>query len=465
MRSRDNFLGYRALGVLMPISALPSDSPCGTFGQGARDFIDALSEAGVAFWQILPLNIQGEANSPYSSPSAFALSTLYLDRNDLANKGLCAPAEKGFSDSSRADYKTARQSARRLCDEVYENFKASEDYEFFCRDNAFWLSDFARYFGGGEPDKRKVEQYLLRRQWEAIKSYANKKGVKIIGDIPFYISPEAVDVLTHKSLFMVGEDYTPLFVAGVPPDRFSKSGQLWGNPIYNWRAHKADDYAWWQSRISYALSLFDYLRIDHFRAFSSYYSVPFGAKDARTGAWQSAPGKEFFELLDDELAPRIIAEDLGEPTPDVARLLRLTGFPGMQIVQFAFDKRDKTQLLPSMHPKNCVCYSGTHDNSTARGWFELASDKELKYFERVVPDFEGAAPFERLIKFGATSNADLYIIQAQDALGLSNEARFNVPSTVSNNWVWRMTIDELKGLPERITDLLGFSGRLNNDFS
>ncbi len=461
MRSKDSFLGYRALGVLMPISALPSNSACGTFGQGARDFVDALSEAGVSFWQILPLNIQGKANSPYSSPSAFAISSIYLDRNDLAKEGLCAPNDANFEESDRTDYSAARLSARCLCDEAFGNFEPTENFEFFCRDNAFWLDDFAHYFGRLESQKRKVEQYLLRQQWQALKEYANKKGIKIIGDIPFYISPEAVDVLTHKSLFAVGEDYTPLFVAGVPPDRFSKTGQLWGNPIYNWRVHKAEDYAWWHSRIAYALSLFDYLRIDHFRAFSSFYSVPFGAKDARTGAWESAPGRDFFGGLEKELASRIIAEDLGEPTPDVAELLDFTGFPGMQIVQFAFDKRDKTQLLPSFHERNCVCYTGTHDNSTARGWFEFASEKELKYFESVVPDFDGAAPDERLIKFGATSNADLYIIQAQDALRLSDEARFNVPSTISNNWVWRMTTAELKKLPNCIKELLEFSGRLN----
>lgn len=496
MRSKGSFLMRRSAGVLMPITALSSEAPCGNFGETARRFVDALSGAGVEFWQILPLSVPGKGNSPYSSPSAFALSPLYLDANMLCNEGYIESVPEFYEDQpgKKVCYKDARDYAENLVTKAAEKFDIQNpDYLNFCRDNKFWLNDYALFCAArdlhetnritewSDPIRRRdpdaiealkkvcqgyieriqIEQYLVRRQWDGLRQYANQKKVKIIGDIPIYVAPGSADVWAHPSLFTVGADLTPLSVAGVPPDVFSESGQLWGNPVYHWPSNRSTDFAWWLFRLKYSLDLYDYIRIDHFRAFSTYYSIPYGSSNAKAGTWEYAPGKELFKRAKKHLGKlRVIAEDLGGTTPDVYELLQFTGFPGMKILQFAFDSKPDNQFVLEKQTAGCVCYTGTHDNDTIEHWYTTLSPKECELFERKVPKFSGASVSERLIRYGASGKADLFIVPLQDVLGLGGEARFNTPSTETGNWEWRMNPEALIGLEEKLYALLASSGRL-----
>ena len=443
MPSKDSFLPRRSAGVLLPVSALPSGSDIGTFGEGARLFIDALFSAGVEFWQILPLNIAGKGNSPYSSPSAFAISPLYFDQNQEIIPG------------AYTDYRKARRKKINTEDFDY----SSPDFLRFCQKNEFWLEPFVKFSGGGK--EIGAVQYLVRNQWDSLKAYANSKGVKIIGDLPIYVSAVSADVKANPSLFAVGKDFTPLSVAGVPPDIFSSDGQLWGNPIYNWTAHKNTDFRWWIKRLEYSLELFDYIRIDHFRAFSSYYSIPYGSKTAKAGVWEYAPGRELFSKAKEKLGKmNIIAEDLGLPTPDVAELLRFTGFPGMKILQFGFSGDKTNPFKMQNHPACSVCYTGTHDNDTTAHWYDTLTEDERAAFNEEVPKYGGLPPAHRLIRYGAESKSELFIIPAQDLLNLGAEARFNAPSTEHGNWEWRISKEQISELPEIIKELLPKSDRI-----
>lgn len=464
MQSKDNFLQPKSAGVLLPVSALP-DGAVGNFGDTAYRFVDMLSEVGVKYWQILPLCPEGKGFSPYSSVSAFAISPSYL-------------ASSGVS-SGFADYRKAHKNAVKALKEAPID---RADFETFLNENSFWLDGFAcfcAFLNSGKipdfseykshvtkeislkADEIKREQYILRRQWDALLSYAENKGVGIIGDMPIYVAARSADVWANKSLFAVGNDLIPLTVAGVPPDIFSKTGQLWGNPVYDWRANRSTDFEWWCNRLKYNFSLYTGVRIDHFRAFSTYYAIPFGSKDATTGVWEYAVGKELFsrakEILHD--LP-VIAEDLGGDTPDVKELLKFTNFPSMKVTQFAFDSDKDNQFLVHNHPKNCVCYTGTHDNDTAVGWYEKATDKERKNFETFVPHYGGLNVAERLVRYSADSKADLTVIPVQDFLSLDSSARINTPGVAEGNWLWRMTKEQFDALPEKIEELLKPSGRL-----
>lgn len=429
----------------MPISALPFGS-IGNFGEGAYRFVDALASAGVEFWQILPLNIQGKGNSPYSSSSAFAISHLYL-----------ADSEDYTTD--RVDYREAKRKNKIKLKALLEEFDPSDaEYGLFLKNNAFWLDSFSEFYS--DNDAAKI-QFILRKQWDTLRRYAGSKGVKIIGDIPIYVSAESADVHSNPSLFSVGKDFTPLSVAGVPPDIFSADGQLWGNPVYNWTASRNTGFGWWINRIRYNLELFDYLRIDHFRAFSSYYSIPYGSTTAKTGVWEYAPGKEFFKKLKEALGDiKIIAEDLGEPTPDVAELLEYTGFPGMKILQLSFSGDKTNPFRLHNHTPNSVCYTGTHDNDTIIGWYASATEKEKETFNRLVPKYGGMSPAHRLIKYGDKTESELYIVPVWDILELDSSARFNIPSVEKGNWEWRIKNSDIEKLPEIIKQLFSSSDRL-----
>jgi 4-alpha-glucanotransferase len=468
----------RRAGILMPISALPSPYGIGTLGAAARDFADFLQQAGQSYWQILPIGPTGYGDSPYQSFSAFAGNPYFIDLDDLKAQGLLKPKEYRSVDWGKDPEKVNYQK-------IYENrFQVLRlavkrllknkpgDYDIFLRSNAFWLEDYALFMaekdahGGGsftewEPDLRRHDpavvrreterleeeinfwegvQYLFDVQWKAFVKYVHARGIQLIGDVPIYVSPDSSDLWGHPELFQLNKDGRLKEVAGCPPDGFSADGQLWGNPLYNWKVMKQDDYAWWRQRIAYQFTRVDVLRIDHFRGFESYYAIPCGEKTARHGRWRKGPGLAFFHVLEEKLGSlNIIAEDLGFLTPAVIRMVQKTGYPGMKVLEFAFDPRDTgSGYLPHKYTRNCVVYTGTHDNETIMGWMKSMPaalvDKATEYL--CLNKEEG---YNWGFMRGAyESVANLAVIPMQDILGLDNRARFNVPATTEGNWVWRM---------------------------
>jgi 4-alpha-glucanotransferase len=464
----------RAGGVLLHITSLPSPYGIGTLGKAAEEFVDFLKAAGQKYWQVLPVNPVGYGNSPYQSYSAFAGEPLLIDLDDLVACGLisrkkCENADFG-ADETFVDFKKVIRVKMKLLNEAFKAFDEDVAYLAFIKEEAAWLDDYALFMAlkeshGGiaftewdnairarrddavkkssdDPEiaKRvkfyKFTQYIFRRQWDKLRRYANKTGVKIIGDIPIYASPDSADVWTNPDLFLLDSAQKPLKVAGVPPDYFSKTGQLWGNPLYDWAAMKKDGYRWWIERFKNAAKLYDTIRIDHFRAFDTYWAVAFGEKTAINGKWLNGPGMDLFNAVNKEkdLAGfPIIAEDLGEIFDSVKVLLKQTGYPGMKILQFGFSG-DDNEHLPHNYRKNMVVYTGTHDNSTIIG--ALRSNKSAKAY--VSPKLFEPLHFACIRSLFASSAA-LVLIPMQDLLGLDDRARMNRPGTVSDeNWIWRM---------------------------
>lgn len=461
-------------GVLCAISSLPSEFGIGSFGVEAYRFVDFLSTAKQRFWQILPLNPLGEGNSPYKSYSTYAGEILYIDINFLLRDGLlCADDIKAHTFSQRVDYDAVREFKLPLLYKAVQNFDTNnKNYRFFLKDNAFWLDDYALFVTAlytfktqkltdlpndikyRVPEKLeefknshknlidfyKVTQYFFFCQYYELKRYANSKGVKIIGDIPFYVSPDSADVWVDPDDFKVGRDFTPTMVAGVPPDIFSKNGQLWGNPIYSWQNMRRNDYRWWQSRLCFCRDMYDVLRIDHFRAFANFYQIPYGSRSAITGAWVSGEGEAFWNKMQETVGDiNIIAEDLGgEDDPQVIKLLSHTDFPNMKILQFGFTGDMQNIYLPQNYPYNCVCYTGTHDNNTALGWYNSVDIKELVMFNALIRNNTNNVPHD-MIRAVSKSNSMLCIIPMQDLLCLDAHARMNTPGTKDGNWTWRMS--------------------------
>lgn len=467
----------RASGILMPIFSLPSEYGIGTFGKEAYEFVDFLEKSGQTYWQILPLGITGFGDSPYQSVSSYAGNPYFIDLNELIEKGFLERKEvDSFNwgeDTKRVNYEFMYINRYKVLKIAYERFKNAmpSDYEKFQKDNSFWLEDYALYaaikdYHNGESfncwecglknrerssiKKSKSElgdsiafhkmlQYFFSRQWFKLKEYANKKGIYIIGDIPIYVAYDSADVWSEPKQFLLDKDLKPTAVAGCPPDAFSEDGQLWGNPLYNWDYMKRDGYGWWLRRISYCAKLYDIVRIDHFRAFSAYYSIPYGEETAVNGKWIKGPGAKFFDIAEKRLGKlNIIAEDLGTIDDDVRELLRYTGFPGMKILQFAFDPESESSYLPHNIIKNCVVYTGTHDNDTLIGFMEESATEQVKFMReylRISPDesFNWA-----VIKSAMATPADTVILQMQDFLGLDNSARINTPATSGENWQWRI---------------------------
>ncbi len=473
MRSRDK----RECGILLHISSLPSKYGIGSFGEEAYRFVDFLAHCGQQYWQILPLVPLGEANSPYKSVSCFAGEPLYIDIDLLVRDGLLNEDEVQYSvPVDNVDFDMVRAVKLPLIQRAAERFDTKRsDYLRFVKKNEFWLSSFALFSAIAEeyetenpaefPDELRyrlplalenfkmsypqrikyyqVIQFLFYRQYFALKEYAGKKGVKIIGDIPFYVSGESADVWKNPDCFCLGRDLTPARIAGVPPDIFSASGQLWGNPVYDWDFQRKTNYAWWRRRLEFCASLYDVLRIDHFRAFSSYYSMPYGAEDARGGTWESGPGMNFWKSMSSTIEGLdIVAEDLGGEEEAVLNLIKATGFPNMKILQFGFDKDLKNRFLPKNYDKNCVCYTGTHDNDTALGWYSSATSHERVMFNRLAPEIGRPVPL-RMISMAMHSKARLVIIPMQDWLCLGTEARMNTPGTSTGNWSWRIKSDAI----------------------
>ncbi len=468
----------RHSGVLLAVSSLPSKYGIGSFGVEAYKFVDFLYDAKQRYWQILPLNPLGEGNSPYKSSSTFAGEILYIDLDFLVRDGLLAADDiVEYVFSRNVDYKTVRGFKLPLLKKAADKFDIkNKNYQTFLKRNKFWIEDYALFEAALKvyktqqlaelPDgikyrlpeqiKRfkenheklidfyKITQYFFFCQYFELKRYANQKGVRIVGDIPFYVSADSADVWSNPDDFKVGRDFTPTAVAGVPPDMFSASGQLWGNPIYNWQNMRLNRYCWWQSRLAFCKDMYDVLRIDHFRAFANYYQIPYGSKNAISGAWTCGEGAAFWDKIREQMGQiNIIAEDLGgENDQQVIELLKNTNFPNMKILQFGFTGDMQNEYLPQNYPYNCVCYTGTHDNDTALGWYNSAPTKARVMFNTVVRNNANCVPHD-MIRELSKSPSMLCIIPIQDLLCLDSNARMNTPGTTQGNWQWRMKADDI----------------------
>ncbi|MFY9198111.1 MAG: 4-alpha-glucanotransferase [Acutalibacteraceae bacterium] len=465
----------RASGILMHISSLPSNYGIGTLGQEAYNFVDFLKKSGQTYWQILPICPTGFGDSPYQTFSSYAGNPYFIDLDFLIDEGLLKKEECSSINwgdySTSVDYKRMYDNRFDVLKKAYKRFIKSvpDDFEQFCKRESYWLCDYALFmsiktqtgkiwskwddelkfrdekaikdFKSKNSDDvmfYKVIQYLFFSQWHKLKEYANKNGIQIIGDIPIYVASDSVDVWVNPELFLLNEDNEPTYVSGCPPDSFSKDGQLWGNPIYDWNKMKEDDYAWWIKRLKYVSEIYDITRIDHFRGFDSYYTIDANAKTARKGVWVKGPGIEFFNSVKKELGSlNIIAEDLGFLTPSVHRLLKRTGFPGMKVLQFAFDSREDSDYLPHNYPKNTVVYTGTHDNDTIIGWMQTAKKQDVKFAIDYLRLNQDEGYNWGMMKGAWASVANTVIVTMQDLQGLDSKARMNIPSTVGDNWKWR----------------------------
>ncbi len=472
MPSKDKSL-KRYSGVLNAISSLPSSYGIGSFGINAYKFVDFLYEARQRFWQILPLNPLGEGNSPYKSSSSFAGEILYIDLEFLVRDGLlCEDDIQECSFDKNVDYDLVRKFKLPLLKKAVKSFDIqNKNYKSFLRENDFWLEDYSLFEAAFEMynaksiselpegfkykvpdfidvfkqkykdtiDFYKITQYFFFCQYYELKRYANEKGIKIIGDIPFYVSPDSADVWGNPDDFLIDRDFTPTTVAGVPPDVFSEKGQLWGNPIYNWENMRESGYRWWCSRLRFCKDLYDVMRIDHFRAFARFYQIPYGSRSAITGTWVKGEGASFWDKIKETVGEiNIIAEDLGgEEDEAVIELLKYTDFPNMKILQFGFTGDINNIYLPQNYPYNCVCYTGTHDNNTALGWYNSAGIKERVIFNTLIRNNTGCIAHD-MIRALSKSNSMLCIIPMQDLLCLDSSARMNTPGTIGNNWIWQM---------------------------
>lgn len=465
----------RASGILMHISSLPSNYGIGTLGQEAYNFVDFLKKSGQTYWQILPICPTGFGDSPYQTFSSYAGNPYFIDLDFLIADGLlqkneCSSIKWSLKNTS-VDYKRMYDNRYKVLKKAYNRFIKSppKEFEKFCNSEKYWLDDYALFmaiktqtdevWNNWDEDLKfreknaikdfenknsddvmfyKVIQYLFFLQWHRLKEYANQNGIKIIGDIPIYVASDSVDVWKNPELFLLNNENEPTCVAGCPPDLFSKNGQLWGNPIYNWDKMKEDGYEWWIRRLKYVSEIYDITRIDHFRGFDSYYTIDAKAKTARKGEWIKGPGIDFFNSIKKELGElNIIAEDLGFLTPSVHKLLKRTGFPGMKVLQFAFDNGKDSDYLPHNYPKNTVVYTGTHDNDTILGWIKTTKKQDVNFAIDYLRLSEEEGYNWGMMKGAWASVANTVIVTMQDLLGLDSDARMNIPSTVGENWKWR----------------------------
>ncbi len=472
----------RCSGILLHITSLPSAHPVGDLGPAAFEFADFLASARQRVWQVLPLGLTDGAhgNSPYSSVSAFAGNTLLVSPEVLVEDGLLRPGDtpRPVEAGGRCDYAAAAAEKRELFDRAFDRFRETgwmrPEFEEFASRNAHWLDDYAlfialkRRFHGvvwnrwpeelrnrreealraarerhaDEIEREKLAQFLFFRQWAALKAHCNGAGVRLLGDIPIYVNYDSADVWREGGIFKLDASKEPRFVAGVPPDYFSETGQLWGNPVYDWDALRTTRYHWWMQRFEHNLGLFDIVRVDHFRGFVGYWEVPAGERTAIKGRWVKAPADDFFDaLLRRFPALPIVAEDLGVITPDVKEVMARFGIPGMRVLLFAFGEDNPAHpYLPHNYVANCFAYTGTHDNNTARGWFEAEALPEerarlARYFKA---GFNAENVHIGLMRFLLMSVADTVILPMQDVLGLGAEARMNCPAVPHGNWEWRL---------------------------
>lgn len=464
----------RSAGILLPLFSLPGPYGIGSLGAEARRFAEFLHAAGQTWWQILPVGPTGAGHSPYTSASTFAGNPLLLDLDELAAAGLLDASDLRAArlPEGEIDYTALAEVREPLLRKVYSRGWAqdAEAVREFTERNR-WAENYALYRAiqsqfdnlpwtlwsdeglrrheaeavaqavrelRGEVEFHLYLQYWFARQWQCFKADVNAQGVRLLGDLPIYVSLDSADVWAERREFLLGADGRPAKVAGVPPDYFSQDGQLWGNPLYDWAAQKADGFGWWIRRVEGASQLVDALRIDHFRAFAQYWAVPAGAKTAKEGAWEQGPGMDLLGVLTGWF-PQLtyIAEDLGLLTPEVHRLREQAGLPGMRVLEFAFSGPDNA-YLPHHYPPRCVCYTGTHDNDTVLGWYDHASDKEKAFAESYLGASGGEAVRRALLRAGQGSVAELFVAQMQDYLALGSEGRVNVPGVAEGNWKWRM---------------------------
>ncbi|MGL4990322.1 MAG: 4-alpha-glucanotransferase [Sarcina sp.] len=470
----------RKSGIILPIFSLPSNYGIGSFGEEAYKFVDFLKEGGQSLWQILPMGPTGYGDSPYQSFSTFAGNPYFIDLDILVKEGLLENKDIkniSFADNeSLIDYETLYEKRYKILKIAFENksiefLKKIEDFKILNKD---WIDDYAMFmaikdFNNGAPWNtwgREIKfrtndgilkykkllnkeidfyifiQYLFFSQWESLKSYAGKNGIEFIGDIPIYVALDSADVWANQELFMLDKNLNPIEVAGCPPDSFSEDGQLWGNPLYDWSKMEQENYRWWIRRFKESQKLFDIIRLDHFRGFESYWTIPFDDKNAINGKWKKGPGIKLFEVVKKEIENiEIIAEDLGYITTEVRELLNSCNFKGMKVLQFAFGSGYDNEYLPHKHIKNSIVYTGTHDNKTLKTWC-----KELEAYEKnICLEYigkDGVDSFD-IVRLAFASVADICMIQMQDILDIGSEGRINLPASLGNNWRWRMKKDSL----------------------
>ena len=491
----------RESGILMHITSLPGPYGVGTMGKTAYAFVDFLKEAGQSLWQILPLNPTGYGDSPYQSCSTFAGNPYLIDLDMLVEEGLLTKDDlkdiEWGDNETRVDFGKLYNNRLAVLRKAHARFEPTQEFDDFLSKHSVWLSDYALFMalknanGGktwnqwedglkfrdpdaiwqarqehsGEVRFYRFVQYLFYKQWTALREYAHKAGIKIIGDVPIYVPLDSADVWANPDIFQLDEDLKPVKVAGCPPDAFSEDGQLWGNPLYRWEEMAKDDYAWWIRRLAAAGSLYDIVRIDHFRGLESYWAIPAEDDTARNGQWVKGPDMDFVRAIARQLPDiKMIAEDLGFLTQEVLDLRDASGYPGMKVLGFAFDSREPSDYLPYNYIPNTVCYTGTHDNMTTRQWFDTASSEAVAYAREFMAVAKGENDVWAMIRTAMASVSDTVIIPMQDYLDLGAEARMNVPGTCDGtNWTWRAKNDFIgKSLAEKIFRMTKLYGRLGN---
>jgi 4-alpha-glucanotransferase len=494
----------RGSGILLHITSLPSTYGIGDLGPAAYRFADFLYEAKQGFWQILPINPISLAygSSPYSNPSAFAGNPLLISPESLAQEGFLSTSdieEPPSPSTDKVDYYAVTSHKNMLLNKAFKRFKEngkSNEFENFCADSSYWLEDYSLFAAlkkrheravwvdwpvdirdrkkekmDGLKDelrdlieKEKFLQFLFYKQWSSLKSYCNKKNIRIIGDIPIYVNYDSADVWANPEIFKLDKKKRPTFVAGVPPDYFSKTGQLWGNPVYRWRVLRKEGYSWWIKRMEHNLRLFDMIRLDHFRGFVGYWEVPAKEKTAINGRWGKAPAKDFFRELKNRFPHLpVIAEDLGIITPDVVKIMKDFGFPGMSLLLFAFgDDFPESAYLPHNTIQNSVVYTGTHDNNTAQGWWrsEASPESRKRFIKYIGKEVSEESIHWEFIRLAMMSPANTCIIPMQDVLGLGEEAKMNRPAKTDGNWQWRLKPGQITpSLADKLKEITETYGR------
>lgn len=489
----------RSSGILMHITSLPNPYGIGTFGKEAYRFVDFLVKAGQKYWQILPLGPTGVGDSPYQSFSAFAGNPYFIDFHLLEQEGLLEKKDYDGIDFGnnleKVDYVKIFYNKMTILRIAFKNSKGKYRNELkkFRDENKSWLEDYALYMAVKdkfnlkswqewdediklrkkaaldyykEELKEEIEywiflQYLFLKQWTVLKDYANKSGIRIIGDIPIYVAEDSADTWANSELFLFDENKRPIVVSGCPPDDFASTGQLWGNPIYRWTYLQEVGYKWWIERIRANTKLYDVIRIDHFRGFESYWEIPYGDLTAENGKWVKGPGIKLFNSIKEELGEvDIIAEDLGYLTEEIIDLRIATGYPGMKVLEFAFDIREESSYLPHNYDKNCVVYTGTHDNDTVIGWFETTPKSNVDFAKRYLMLSKKEGYNWGFIRGALSSTGILAVAQLQDYLGIGSEGRMNIPSTLGGNWQWRVKQEDLTNrLAKKISKITKLYGR------